>query len=236
MRLASLAAPLLLAARIVSAQDSTMTPVDPWEQRPVCASAFLKADWKLNSKQRVCDWLSNGVFSVGGLVGANLGAVTSVVMDQEAERGDTYIERVGRRAAQNAFKTTGAFAGAWIAREDPRRHPPYLALKGQRPTSVFPRIGLALTENLLAYRCVSTCESASHVKRYVSVGRIVGAAASGFGGELLIHDRPNSLSRATRASLSAYALGYANAGVGEFTPDLTAAIAKTVGVIFRGGF
>jgi hypothetical protein len=234
MRLLFRAAPLLLAARIVSAQDSSAVPDNPWERRPVCASAFLKADWELSGKQRVCDWLANGVFSVGGLVGANFGAVTSVVADQEAERGDPYLKRVGRRAVQNAFKTTAAFAGAWLAGEDPRRRPPYLALRGPRPTGVLGRTGRALSENLRAYRCDTPCESAGDIRRPVSVARILGAAASGFGGELLIHDRPNSLSRAARASLSAYALGYANAVVGEFTPELTAGIAKSIGALFRG--
>jgi hypothetical protein len=233
-RLALRAAPLLLVARIASAQDSTTAPDDPWERRPVCASAFLKADWELNGKQRVCDWFANGVLSVGGLVGANVGAVTSVVMDQEAERGDPYLKRLGRRAAQNAFKATGAFAGAWLAGEDPRRRPPYLALKGPRPTGVLARTGRALGENLMAYRCDDPCVDASHVRRRVSVGRLLGAAASGLGGELLIHDRPNSVSRAARASLSAYALGYANAVIGEFTPELTAGVARSIGALFRG--
>lgn len=235
MRFALCAAPpLLLAARVALAQDGTTTPDNPWERRPVCQSTFLKSDWRLNTRQRTCDWLTNGVFSVGGLVAANLGAATSVVLDTDAERGDTYIERVGLRFAQNAFKTTGSSAGAWIAREDPRRHPPYLVLVGPRPSGVFARTGRALGENLLAYRCVDACDDAEDVKRRLSLARVMGAAASGFGGELLVDHGPYSTSRALRGTASAYALSYANAVVGEFTPELTAVVAKTVGAFFRG--
>jgi hypothetical protein len=200
----------------------------------VCASAFLEADWKLNGKQRVCDWLLNGVFSPGGLIGANLGAASTYATNPEADRGDTYLVRIGRRAGQNAFKTTGAFVGALIAREDPRRHPPYLSLRPPRPTGLIGRTGRALSENLLAYRCTDPCEHRDDVRRRVSVARTLGAAANGFGGEVLIPDRSFSASRALRASATAYAVGYANAVVGEFTPELTKGAARLAGLIFRG--
>ena len=234
MRFLIRAAPLLLAARVVLAQDSAAARVDPWKDRPVCASAFLEADWELVGKQRVCDWLHNGVLSVGGLAGAGVGAATSMMTKQTSERGDPYLERFGRRAAQNAFKATALFAVGWAAGEDPRRRPPYLALVGPRPTGFLRRAGLALRENLFAYQCDSDCTQASHVDPNISVARIAGAAASGFGGELLLRDGRYSVSRAASASLSAYALSYANALAGEFTPEVTAGIAKAIGKIFRG--
>jgi hypothetical protein len=226
-------APVLLAARVLSAQNTSSLPDDPRQRLPECSSTSLKSDWQLSGKQRTCHWITNGVLSVEGLVGSNVIALTSVVMDLEEERGDPYRARFGQRFAENALKTTGAYAGTLLTGEDPRRRPPYLVLKGPRPSGFFPRTGLALKENLLAYRCDAPCTRAEHVRTGLSAGRILGSAASGFGRELTLHSSQRSVSRAARASLSAYAIGYASAVVGEFTPELTAGVKKSIGSLFR---
>lgn len=220
---------LLIVARAALAQ--TDSAPSPWAHRPQCASAFLKSDWRFSRKQRSCDWLANGVFSPGTLVGSSILALNSEVVDYEVDRGDTYLERFALRAGQNAFKATGMFVGHWIAGEDPRRRPPYLVMKGARPSGFFSRTGRALMENLLAYRCVHGCTERAHIRAYPSFGRLLGAAAGGFGGELLITDRPNSVRRALRASLSGYGVSYAMAFVSEFTPELTRTAASVVGFL-----
>jgi AcrR family transcriptional regulator len=146
-------------------------------------------------------FVRHGVLSVEGLVGSNVIALTSVVVDLEEERGDPYRARFGQRFAENALKTSGAFAGTLLTGEDPRRRPPYLVLKGPRPSGFLPRTGLALKENLLAYRCDAPCTGAEHVRTGLSAGRILGSAAS--------------------------------AVLGEFTPELTAGVKRSVGALFR---
>lgn len=225
---------LLGIAGVLHAQDSTGAPVHPWAQRPRCAPTFLNSDWTLDRKQRVCNWLANGVFSPGGLLGAGFLSATSTLADYREEGGDSYLERFGRRAFENGFKSSGSFLGAWIAGEDPRRRPPYLALRGRRPTGVFARSGLALKENLLAYRCIQDCHHPEDVRAYLSVGRILGAAASGYGREFTLSGEQFSPSRALRSSASAYGIGFVNALMGEFTPELTSGAAKAVSAIFRG--
>jgi hypothetical protein len=181
-------APVLLAARVLSAQHASPLPDVPAQRDHECPSASLKSDWLLSGKQRTCHWLTNGVLSVEGLVGSNVIALASMVMDLEEERGDPYRARFGQRYAENALKTTGAY------------------------------VGTLLTE---------------HVRTGLSAGRILGSAASGFGRELTLHSSQRSVSRAARASLSAYAIGYASAVVGEFTPELTAGVKKSIGSLFR---
>ena len=226
-------APVLLAARVLSAQNAPSLPDDPRQRFPECTSESLKSDWQLSGKQRTCDWLTNGVLSVEGLVVSNVIALTSVVMDLEDERGDPYRARFGQRFAEHALKTSGAYAGTLLTGEDPRRRPPYLVLKGPRPAGFLPRAGLALKENLLAYHCDAPCTRAEHVRTSLSAGRILGSAASGFGRELTLHSGQRSVSRAARASLSAYAVGYAIGLVGEFTPELTAGVKRSIGSLFR---
>lgn len=231
MRLGTLTIMSLFLASRVSAQDSA--PADPWPDRPSCQSSFLKSDWELTRKQRACEWLINGVFSVGGIVGSNIGAITSVAGGRNAESGDPYLERFGRRVAENTFKTTGAYLGAWITGEDPRRRPPYVVLKGHRPTGLIARTGIALRESLMAYRCDSPCANSSHVRSdRIAAARIVGSLASGVGEELMIHHGQISPRRVARASLLDYVLGFGNSVVGEFTPELTAAVAQAVKTLF----
>lgn len=233
MRVLLLLAPVLLAARVTSAQDASPPPDVPPQRHHECPSVSLKSDWVLSGKQRTCNWITNGVLSVEGLVGSNVIALASVVMDLEEERGDPYRARFGQRFAENALKTTGAYAGTLLTGEDPRRRPPYLVLKGPRPSGFLPRTGLALKENLLAYHCDAPCTQAEHVRTSLSAARLLGSAASGFGRELTLHSSQRSVSRAARASLSAYAIGYASAVVGEFTPELTAGVKKSIGALFR---
>src|SRR5262245_62079719 len=136
-------------------RDTSPAVENPWPRRPVCASLFLKSDWQLTRKQRACDWIQNRMFSNGSLFGAFGSATVSKIRNAEAEQGDRFAVRFGRRFAQSAFKSTGAYVGTVIAREDPRLVPPYLQMTSQpRPTGFWRRKRHALANNLMSYACV----------------------------------------------------------------------------------
>ena len=65
-------APVLLAARVLSAQHTSSLPDDPRQRLPECSSTSLKSDWQLSGKQRTCHWITNGVLAVEGLIGSNV--------------------------------------------------------------------------------------------------------------------------------------------------------------------
>jgi hypothetical protein len=235
--------PMLASAQSLAAPDSAdaaaeaigQEPRDaqadwnnPWARRPVCASMFLKSDWQLTGKQRACNWIQNGIFSTNALLGAVWSAEFSKLRDAPSERGDGFAVRFGRKFAQSAMKSTGAYVGGIIAREDPRKAPPYLGLRtGPPPRGFFKRTGHALGGNVISSECVDPCVSDTHIKRRFALSTIAGSTASGFGGELLATGRPYSRDRALRGAASAYAATFVNALFVEFKPELSAFAGRT---------
>ena len=206
---------------------------NPWAGRPVCASMFLKSDWKLTGRQRSCDWLQNRLLSNGALFGAAGSAVVSRIRNPDSEQGDPFAVRFGRRYAQSAFKSTGAYLGGLIAREDPRLVPPYLVMRSQaRPRGLWRRTRHALATNVMSYDCVGDCKSESDIRRRFALSRVLGAVASGYGSEVWTWDRANSHSRAWRGAGSAYGSSFADALYTEFKPEVTAAAGKVFGGLF----
>ena len=109
-------------------------PTNPFARRPVCSSMFMKSDWR-PGRATSCNWIHNGVFSTNAMLGAVWSAGFSQQTDLASERGDGFPTRFGRKFAQNAFKSTGAYLGRQIFHEDPRKVPPYLVMR----TSPRPR-------------------------------------------------------------------------------------------------
>ena len=210
-------------------------PVNPWSERPACATMFLKGDWQLSAKQKACNWWNNGVLASNAMLGAVWSAKFSQSVDLSSERGDGFATRFGRKFGQNAIKSTGIYLGAIIAREDPRKKPPYLGI-GRRPPvrGFFKRTASAIGGNFISYRCVEDCSEAAHVKKTPAISRVLGSLGSGFGGELLTYDRPDSLNHALRGSASAYGSTFTSALFDEFKPELSA-VAGRVLRLFGGG-
>jgi hypothetical protein len=201
---------------------------NPWAARPVCASMFLKSDWQLTQKQRACNWIQNGIFSTSGMLAAVGAAEFSKLRDAPSERGDGFPVRFGRKFAQSAFKSTGAYLGAIIAHEDPRKAPPYLGLRtAPHPTGFFKRTAHALGGNVISSHCVNRCTADSDIRPRFALSTVLGSAASGFAGELLATGRPYSHDRALRGVASAYAATFVNALLVEFKPELSAFAGRT---------
>jgi hypothetical protein len=213
--------------------DSPAGVENPWSRRPVCASLFLKSEWQLSGKQRTCDWIQNRMLSNGALFGAVSSALVSKIRDPEPEQGDSFAVRFGRRYAQSAFKSTGAYLGGLIAREDPRLVPPYLVMQTQaRPRGFWRRTGHAFSNHLMSYDCIGECRAETDIRRRFAMSRVLGAIASGYGGEVWTWDRPDSHARAWRGVASAYGSSVADAIYTEFKPELNAAAGKVFGGLF----
>jgi hypothetical protein len=245
------AQPLAVDAAADSAIEAQPAPApppqmgrDPYPDRPECASMFLKADWRLTSKQRACDWLQNRMFSMTALAGAAWSAEVSKFRDARSERGDGFATRFSHKFAQNAFKSTGGYLGGLLLREDPRTRPPYLVMKpGAHPHGFFPRVGHALGTNLISYRCDGArglragtvdCTSPDHIRKVPAISRIVGSLASGASSELWEPRESRSGNRALRGAASAYGSTFANALFTEFQPELNAFAGKTFRALFGG--
>jgi hypothetical protein len=206
---------------------------NPWSQRPVCASMFLKSDWQLTSKQRACDWIQNRLLSTNAMLGAAWSAGVSKFRDAESEEGDGFGTRFARRFAQSAFKSTGTYIGSVIAREDPRLAPPYLAMSAKpRPRGFFKRTGHALAANFVSYRCLADCSKPEHIDRQPALSRALGALASGYAAEVWTWDRETSHNRALRGAATAYGTTFINALFVEFKPELSAFAGRTFGALF----
>jgi hypothetical protein len=214
---------------------SGATVTNPWNCRPVCASMFLTSDFQLSGKQRACDWLHNGVFSTDGMLGAAWSAGYSMWTAKPSESGDGYWTRFGRKFGQNAFKASGAYLGGLIAGEDPRRRPPFLALRTTPPPRGFwKRFGHAVGGNFVSYRCSKDCSDSSHIGRRFALSRVLGSLASGFSSELLTTDRPYSSRHAWNGVASAYGSTFVSALFVEFQPELSAAGNKIFGHLLGG--
>ena len=194
---------------------------------------FLKTDWQLTEKQRVCDWLENRLVSNGALFGALWSAEVSKLRDSESERGDGFGTRFAHRYAQSAFKSTGAYVGGLIAREDPRMAPPYLVLgRTTQPRGFWKRAGRAFAYNFVSYQCVRACTKPEDIRRRPALSRVFGALASGYAAEVWTWDRENSNRRALHGAATAYGSTFVSALVTEFKPELSALGGKTFGAIF----
>ena len=224
-------AAVLLSAPAAAQQPAlpdAAAPDNPYERRPVCASMFMKTDWQLTKKQRICDWIHDGVFSTNAMLGAAWSAGFSMYNDSESEAGDPFLTRFGRKFGQNACKSTGAYVGGLIFREDPRKRPPYLAIRTTPPPrGFFRRVGYALGTNFISYRCVASCSSEADIRKVPALSRITGSIASGYASELLTTDRPNDHVRAWRGAASAYASTFTNSLFVEFKPELSAIAGRT---------
>jgi hypothetical protein len=173
------------------------------------------------------------MFSNGALFGAASSAFVSKIRNPDAEQGDSFAIRFGRRFAQSSFKSTGAYLGGVIAKEDPRIVPPYLVMKTQaRPRGFWRRTRHALANNLTSYTCVDQCRSESDIKRRFALSRVLGAVSSGYGGEVWDWDRSTSHARAWRGAASAYGSSFVDALYTEFKPELNAAAGKVFGGLF----
>jgi hypothetical protein len=218
--------------------------IDPYPNRPECASMFLKADWKLTSRQRTCDWIQNRMFSMTALAGALWSAEVSMLRDAESEEGDSFSTRFARKYTQHIAKSAGNYVGGLLFHEDPRARPPYLVMKsGRRPRGFFPRVAHALGTNLISYRCdgaagirsgQADCTQPEHIRKVPAISRVAGAFASGAAAELW--DAPENFSgnRALRGAASAYAGTMMNAVFTEFSPELNAIAGKTFRALFGG--
>lgn len=215
-----------VTARISTASPESQPPaqlVNPWEERPECASMFLKADWQLSAKQRACAWLHDGVFSTNALLGALWSARFSEQVDLSSERGDGFAARFGRKFGQSAVKSTAIYLGSLVSGEDTRSEPPYLVMRAEpKPRGFFRRLGRAIKGNVISTTCVNTCSSESDIERRPVVSKIAGSLASGFSAELMTTDRPDSLNHALRGAAAAYAATFGNAIFEEFKPELSA--------------
>ena len=195
---------------------------NPWSGRPACASMFIRGDWQLTSKQKACNWF-NGVMSTNAMLGAVWSAKFSQYTDQSSEQGDGFATRFGRKFGQSAVKSTASYLGAMIAREDPRKSPPYLAMRTRPPArGFFKRTAAAIGGNFISHTCVERCTSEKDIKNRPALSKVLGSLGSGFAGELLTHDRPNTLNNALRGSASAYGSTFVNALFVEFKPELSA--------------
>ncbi len=227
-------------------QGSPPSPlaIDPYVNRPECASMFLKADWKLTPKQRTCDWIQNRMFSMTALAGALWSAEVSMLRDAESEEGDSFSTRFARKYTQHIAKSAGNYVGGLVFHEDPRARPPYLAMKtGKRPRGFFPRVAHALGTNLISYRCdgaagirsgPADCTRPEHIRKVPALSRVAGAFASGAAAELWEAPENFSGNRALRGAASAYAGTMMNAVFTEFSPELNAIAGKTFRALFGG--
>ena len=226
-------ASLLDAAGQLPPPVPTGEPVDPYPRRPVCASMFLKADWQLTFKQRSCDWIQNRMLSMSAITGAAWSSASSIVLDRDSESGDSFATRFGHKYSQSAIKSTAAYLGGLVFREDPRERPPYLVLDTRPKARGFlKRTGRAIVGNVTAYRCVGTCTKPEHVKRVFALSRITGSMASGAASQLWEPDGDPTGSRAWRGAASAWGSTFVSALLTEFKPELSAAGNK----VFRGVF
>ena len=195
---------------------------NPWDDRPECASMFLKTDWQLSHKQRACTWLHDGVFSTKALLGAVWSARFSQDVDLTSERGDGFGTRFGRKFGQNAIKSTAIYLGALVADEDTRSTPPFLVMRPTPPRGFWRRLGGAIAGNVVSHRCVKECTSKDDIRKRPVLSKLAGSIASGFAGELFTTDRPNLLNHAARGAASAYAATFSSAVLNEFKPELSA--------------
>lgn len=209
---------------------------DPFPRRPVCASLFLKSEYQLSLKQKNCDWLQNRVFSSTAFAGAAGAAVYSQILERSRDRGKGtagFTTRFSENFAQSAFKSTGAYFGGMIFREDPRRDPPYLSMRSApHPRGFWKRTAYAVRTNFISYRCVDACLSESDIRKVPAISRLAGSFASGFSSEMWAPDRLNSPGRALRRSASAYGSTFADSLFVEFKPELSAAAGKAITAIF----
>jgi len=223
---------ILVVAFHVRGQDGE----DPYARRPVCASMFLNSEFQLSKKQITCDWIQKRMFSPTALVTAAGTAVFSQITERASDRGKGmpgFMTRFSENFAQNAFKSTGAYLGGALFREDPRRNPPYLAMRTQPPPRGFwKRTGYALKMNVMSYRCTGACTSESDIKTVPAFSRVAGSFASGFSSELWAADRLNSPGRALRRSASAYGSTFMNSLFIEFQPEISALAGKVITAIF----
>ena len=195
---------------------------NPWSKRPACASMFIQSDWQLTSKQKACNWF-NSVTSTNAMLGAVWSAKFSQYVDQSSEQGDGFTTRFGRKFGQSAVKSTAAYLGAMIAREDPRKSPPYLGMRTKPPAhGFFKRTAAAIGGNFISHTCVNSCLSEKDIKSRPALSKVLGSLGSGFAGELLTYDRPDTLNNALRGSASAYGATFVNALFVEFKPELSA--------------
>ena len=216
-----------------SVVSATTDPVNPWERRPECASMFMKADWRLTKRQRVCDWIHNRMFATNALVGAAWSAGFSQMRDATSERGDNFATRFSRRFAQNAVKSTGGYLGGLVFREDPRTQPPFLVMRDKpRPRGFWRRTAYAIGTTVIAYRCEQPCTKEEDIQRVFALSRVTGALASGFAGQIWTWDEPDARRRALRGAASAYGSTFVNRVITEFKPELSAFAGKTITKIF----
>jgi hypothetical protein len=208
---------------------------NPYARRPECASMFLKADWQLTSKQHVCDWLHNRMFSTTAMAAAAWSAGYSMVTDNVSEEGDGFATRFGHKFSQSAFKSTASYLAGRIFHEDPRSKPPYLVMQtAPRATGFFPRTVQALGRNLISYRCDGACTEPGHIRKVPAVSRAAGAFASGLASEFWESEGHPSRRRVLRGAASAYASSFASAVFTEFQPELNAIAGKAFRAIFGG--
>jgi hypothetical protein len=206
-----------------AAAQPTVAAINPWNDRPDCASMFLKSDWQLSPKQRACAWLYDGVLSTNAVLGSLWSARFSQDVDLTSEQGDPFVTRFGRKFGQSAIKSTAIYLGALISREDTRTKPPYLIMRPAPPhRGFFRRFGSAIAGNVVGSRCIRKCTSKEDIRPRFVFSKLAGSFASGFAGEMLTSDRPDSLNHALRGSASAYAATFGNAVFSEFRPELSA--------------
>lgn len=197
--------------------------VNPYAKRPVCASMFLKNDWQLSFKQGSCDWLQNRLFSTNAMLAAVWSAQVSKVLDTPSERSTGFPMRFSRKFVQNAFKSTGAYMGGMLFREDPRTVPPYLVLRTKPlPHGFLKRTAHALGTNFVSYRCDGDCRTEADIKTVPALSRVVGSVASGLSSELWTANAAGARDRVVRGAVSAYAATFINSLFVEFKPELSA--------------
>lgn len=226
---------LLMIVLPASAQEPDTQVDRPFETRkPVCVSLFLQQDFKLSSKQKLCDFAQNRVFTLSATFGAAVSAGYSQITESSQDRGKGtkgYSTRFGEDLAQSEFKSTGTYLGGLLLHEDPRPDPPYLVLKcANDPKGFWLRSRHALARTLLSYRCVKDCTAAEDIKRRFAFSHVAGAFASGFSSELWAPDRLNDPGRALRRSASAYATTFGGSFFSEFNPELTTLGHKVLGI------
>jgi hypothetical protein len=216
-------------------------PVDPWPDRPICASLFLKADWQLTPKQRACNWLQNEVLSTSRLFTTAIATTVTMAVDTTSERGDPFSVRYGRKWLQGTASATGQYVGALLAHEDPRRAPPYLILRCDPPPhGFFARFGHALARNIVTTQYVEppegstdmtgpagtsedACPMQQRIHKRFALSRVLGAAASGATGAALNRDRADRAERLWSGFATAYATSFGQEVITEFKPELAAA-------------
>ena len=204
------------------ATQPSVAGANPWDDRPDCASMFLKSDWQLSPKQHACAWLHDGVLSTNAVLGSLWSARFSQDVDLTSEQGDPFAVRFGRKFGQSAVKSTAIYFASLMSREDTRTKPPYLVMRPAPPRrGFFRRFGSAIAGNVVGTQCIRQCTSKEDIKPRFAFSKLAGSLASGFAGEVLTRDRPDSLNHALRGSASAYAATFGNAVFSEFRPELS---------------